>query len=167
MKYFILLVALASLNLFADDNVYLSQKVLTVSIEKNPNECSQIVLHYSILTTDDLPIPKGITGLNGDPFLHSVLRLRNGYDFAGMNLPVIQDYGSVKKEYIVLKTENSPHTAIVELKDFFNLVQGGYYLSYGFSWDLREREKYIIADVAASERYYVEVDSRGCVQVIQ
>jgi len=166
MRMLWLILAFVHVQLFADDRVYLSHKVLTVSISKVPNACNLIALQYSVMTSNDISIPMGITGLNGEPFLYSVLKLRNGENFTGMNLPIIQDYGTEKMEDVLLYAKDSPLQAIVNLGDYFSLIEGEYYLSYSFVWGLREKDEAVISDIAASERYYVKVDRMGCIEIL-
>lgn len=168
MKTIYVLIIFFSTALNAAPEMMLQQRVLNVKMENVEGSCSEIRLTYTILVDGDAIIPKGITGLNGEPILADIMVLRSESEFWGMKLDILRHHvGESNDGFVILKRNHDPLVSKFDLKTYFDLVPGRYYLRYARMWNEREFGDSIVIDFADSERYFLEVDSEGCVKLFE
>jgi len=145
---------------------YLTEKVINVRLSKLQNTCDVLVVNYSLNTNRTIKIPNGTTGLAGENFLYSVFTLRRGNKVMPMKLGFISKgaHAAVSQDFEI--NGNGHYRTEIELNKYFEMDSGGFYFQYYFMWNTRQEGENVFSSEAYSDRYYIEVDSNGCFELL-
>jgi len=161
--FFALLMTSCSLTVGAGrlPQIFEKQSV-SVAIKKIEGSCSRIELIYHVNEFGkDVIIPRNVVGFGGVKFSLEVLSLK-GND--RLPMLIVPDEGN--DGVVHWNMEDSPYVVNVNLADYFNLKKGDYYIEYLYSFKPSRLDLDYDAwfyDLVKSERYYIEIDSGGCI----
>ena len=135
---------------------------VSVAIKKVEGSCSEIELSYHVNEfSHSVVIPKTIVGYGGSKFSFSVLSLTGD-----KRLPMLVTSVTGDEDVVSWDMNSSPYVVNVDLRDYFNLEEGMYYIQYLYSFKPYkggvDSESWVF-DVIKSERYYIEFNDFNCI----